>query len=83
MRRIVNEFGKLTRGKKGVRLFCGVCCKRADCFTARTLTMLDSFAGNPTEGACPFAGLVQATNGTYTGPLQLMAGRWSREVLPA
>jgi len=34
---------------------------------AGKLTILHSFAGSPTEGSTPYAGLVQATNGSFYG----------------
>ncbi|MGH9453115.1 MAG: choice-of-anchor tandem repeat GloVer-containing protein [Terriglobia bacterium] len=47
-------------------ILCLVCAAAAIALPAQTLTTLHSFSGPP-DGAAPFAGLVQATDGSFYG----------------
>ena len=52
----------------GAGSYCGGGCGTVFRITpSGRLTTLNSFAGSPTDGANPFAGLVQATNGDFYG----------------
>src|SRR5580658_3905800 len=64
MKRMVNALGKLNRGKRAYDVFV-LCAVTAIALPAQTLTSLFSFDG--TDGADPYAGLVQATNGDFYG----------------
>jgi uncharacterized repeat protein (TIGR03803 family) len=64
MKRIVNALGELNWGKRAYAVFV-LCATTATALPAQTFTTLFSFDG--TDGAEPYAGLVQATNGDFYG----------------
>src|ERR1022692_1547847 len=68
MKRIVNVLSKLNWGKRACAVLA-LCATTAIALPAQTLTTLYSFcsqSGCP-DGAGPYAGLVQATNGDLYG----------------
>jgi uncharacterized repeat protein (TIGR03803 family) len=58
-------YGTTSSGSGGVRPFCGNCGTVFKITPEGTLTTLHSFDG--TDGASPYAGLVQATDGNFYG----------------
>jgi uncharacterized repeat protein (TIGR03803 family) len=64
MKRIVNVSGKLKRGKRACAVFV-LCATTAIALPAQTFTTLRSFFG--TDGAYPYAGLIQTANGDFYG----------------
>jgi uncharacterized repeat protein (TIGR03803 family) len=66
MKRIAHDLDKMNWGKKAYALFA-LCAITAAALPAQTFTTLHSFAGGPADGAVPYAGLVQATNGYLYG----------------
>jgi uncharacterized repeat protein (TIGR03803 family) len=64
MKRVVNALGKLSWGRRAYAVFA-LCATTAIVLPAQTLTTVFSFDG--TDGAYPWAGLVQATNGDFYG----------------
>jgi uncharacterized repeat protein (TIGR03803 family) len=65
MGRIVKALGKLSWGKRAYAVFV-LCAMTAIGLPAQTFTTLHAFEGRD-DGAQPFAGLVQATNGDFYG----------------
>ena len=66
MERIVNALGKLNWGKRAYAAIV-LGAMTAIALPAQTFTTLFSFSFGGTAGAGPFAGLVQATNGSLYG----------------
>lgn len=61
-------YGTTYQGGANTNSFCPSGCGTAFSITASgTLKVLHSFAGRPTDGALPTAGLVQGTNGKFYG----------------